>query len=261
MNLGEYLAKEKINSEIDDFVKRAKRNLSKNLRSELERITEDIPSGHEHLNRLYEFNAKHGLFPLLWQMNRQKILKNIPFVLKNGLKGSRKVLDVGCSDGLKTVYYALACPEMQITGIDRCIGPIQLAKERAEKYNLKNVEFIHADLNQPCFKDSSFDAVIATQVLHETFYMAYGYGCSEGLQAFYEFGKQLRNIARILVKDGKAVISLRVHEAGRTDITCQIEYAAEKSGFKEEKIYPDKDKALTKDNTVYFVYQKNGVCK
>lgn len=235
MNIGEYLAKESINSEIDNFVKYAKRNLSKNLRVELERIANNAPSGCEELNELYEFAAKHDLFTFLWQMNRQKIIKNMSFVLKNGMNGCRKVLDAGCSDGLKTAYYALARPEAHIIGIDRCRGPIQLAKERAEKYSLKNVEFIHADLNDSCFRDNSFDSIIATQVLHETFYVAYGYGCEEGMQAYYEFSKQLKELSRILAPEGRLVISLRVNEFSIEHIAGQIQHSAEKAGLKEKK--------------------------
>lgn len=235
MNLGEYLAKEKINSGIDDFVKHAKRALPKNLATELERIAGSACSGCEELNELYEFSAKHNLFTLLWRMNRQRIMKTTPFVLKNGVTGRRKVLDAGCSDGLKTVYYALACPETQFIGIDRCRGPIQLAKERAEKYKLKNVEFAHADLNQSCFRENSFDSIIATHVLHETFYVAYGCGHSDGIQAFYEFNKQLRELARILAPEGRLVISLGVLEDARVFIANQIRHAADHACLKEEK--------------------------
>lgn len=255
MNLGEYLAKEKINSAIDDFVKHAKRSLPKKLEVELERIAENASSGCEELNELYEFTAKHDLFQFLWRMNRQRIMKNVSFVLKNGMNGCRRVLDAGCSDGLKTAYYALACPEAHITGIDRCRGPIQLAKERAEKYNLKNVEFIHADLNDSCFKDNSFDSIIATQVLHETFYMAYGYSCEEGMQAYYEFSKQLKELARILAPEGRLVISLRVNEFSIEHIAGQIQYSAEKAGLKEKKFADNH-----KNNGQYvlnFVYAKS----
>lgn len=260
MQLIEYLEKENVKSKIVDFIKSSKKIIPKEEGEELDRISDklfqDPSNGVSYLNQLYEFKTQHSLFSLFWRMNRPRIIKDIPFVVKNGIKGCKHVLDIGCSDGLKTIFYGIACPEAQIIGIDRCAGPIKLAKEKAEKYGLKNTKFICADLETICFKPESFDSVIATYVLHETFDTYFM--LQQGIQTVYRFDSQLKSIYRVLAPQGKVLISLRVgNDLAKEIITNQIMYAAEKVNLEEKANFNNTfGKGKNETITIHFVYQK-----
>ncbi len=260
MQLIEYLKKEDVKSRIDDFLKSSKKIIPKESGEKLERLSnsliQDPSNGVSYLNQLYEFKTQHSLFSLFWRMNRPKIIKDIPFVVKNGVKGCKRVLDIGCSDGLKTIFYGIECPETQIIGIDRCAGPIKLAKEKAEKYGLKNTEFIRADLETICFKPESFDSVIATYVLHETFDTYFMF--EQGIEAVYHFDSQLKEIYHILAPQGKVLISLKVgNEMAKEIVTGQILNAAENAKFKEKANFNNNfGKGKNETITIHFVYQK-----
>lgn len=86
------------------------------------------------------------------------VLANLP---KNA-----QVLDVGCFNGLKTVYYKIQRPDLEITAVDRCGLAIDAAKQKAIKYGV-NINFQHTDFFDVS-KDKQYDVVIATRVSTKT---------------------------------------------------------------------------------------------
>ncbi len=75
----------------------------------------------------------------------------------------KKVIDIGCGDGMYTVeLYDLGKPK-SILGIDPAAEPIKIAKEKIDK---RNIEFsVHAAAPLP-FADDRFDIAYVRGVLH-----------------------------------------------------------------------------------------------
>lgn len=78
-----------------------------------------------------------------------------------GLKGTERVLDLGCGDGALTVQIAELLPAGEVVGVDASQGMIEtaLAKARA------NVRFLLLDINQLDPIDE-FDVVVSNATLH-----------------------------------------------------------------------------------------------
>lgn len=199
MNIEEYLANAGIKEECN-FMDLIRANLLPEDHQTyillLEESRENPEKAPGIFRKMYAFMAEHDLFGKFWNVNTGHVLNNTPIITEN-IQG-QNVLDIGCSDGLKTIYYALKFPDKYFLGIDLCKGAVHLAQKKADKTGLKNVKFAAADVFYPCVKPI-FDTVIATQVLHEMY-------SSEG----YFFNQQFKSISDILVPKGKAIITLLV---------------------------------------------------
>ena len=84
-------------------------------------------------------------------------LTKIYFPLKN-----KRILDVGCGKG---GVIACALKGAEAVGFDFDEREIDIAKRRAESYNLGNVSISHGDGENIPFKDNYFDLVMAMSVL------------------------------------------------------------------------------------------------
>jgi release factor glutamine methyltransferase len=62
------------------------------------------------------------------------------------INGDEKILDIGTGSGCIAVYLAKRFPDAEINAIDISQDAIDLAKENAENYKLKNVHFYKADI-------------------------------------------------------------------------------------------------------------------
>ena len=80
------------------------------------------------------------------------------------LKGSDIVLDYGCGTG--TTSCVLASQVEEIHAIDISSKMIEIAKEKADASNVENVSFVQADIFDERYKEESFDAILAFNVLH-----------------------------------------------------------------------------------------------
>ncbi|MBA3015459.1 MAG: methyltransferase domain-containing protein [Proteobacteria bacterium] len=78
-----------------------------------------------------------------------------------GLKGTERVLDLGCGDGTLTVQLAELLPEGEVIGIDASQGMIDTAFPKATR----NVRFLLKDINTLAF-NKEFDVVISNATLH-----------------------------------------------------------------------------------------------
>lgn len=103
--------------------------------------------------------------------------------------GGRKVLDVGCGPGWVSHKYAEQ--GAQIFSFDLTYTAVRLATKYFAKDNLRG-RFVNADAERIPFKNEQFDFVSCDGVLHHT----------------PETEMGLREINRVLKKDGRAVISL-----------------------------------------------------
>lgn len=78
-----------------------------------------------------------------------------------GLKGTERVLDLGCGDGALTMQIAELLPKGEVVGIDASQGMIDTALPKARK----NVRFLLMDINDLDLVEK-FDIVLSNATLH-----------------------------------------------------------------------------------------------
>lgn len=92
-------------------------------------------------------------------------LRNARVARSLDLAGMR-VLDVGCAEGLYSLYMADSAKE--VVGIDQVPGRIAVAERTRQRLGYSNVRFAVADIRDPCLLEElgSFDLVVAWGFLH-----------------------------------------------------------------------------------------------
>lgn len=114
--------------------------------------------------------------------------QNYLSVLKS-LKPADKILEVGCGEGIVSVFAAKR--GISITAVDISRANLLAAKELANKEGVENkISFIEGDAENLPFDDNSFDVVIADNVLEH----------------LPSFEKGLREVKRVTKK--RAIIAL-----------------------------------------------------
>ncbi|MCP3931231.1 MAG: class I SAM-dependent methyltransferase [Bacteroidetes bacterium] len=102
-----------------------------------------------------------------------------------------KILDLGCGPGFWTVEMQSHCSSMKMYSADLTHNALLLARNRIELHNLSS-RFVQANAEELPFNSESFDYVNCQGVIHHT----------------PETGKCIKEIARILKPDGKALVSV-----------------------------------------------------
>src|SRR3989344_9344016 len=88
--------------------------------------------------------------------------------LKNEIGNSKRVLDVGCGDGVIALYL-ISSLNCRIDGIDLEKGGIHRANEKFRKRTVKGLalcRFCDSKNIDKKFKNETFDAVLITHTLH-----------------------------------------------------------------------------------------------
>lgn len=90
------------------------------------------------------------------------------------LSPGAKIVDMGCADGAMVFAMAVMNPDYHFTGVDKDRNLIRQARDL---YQLKNLEFVCADIGATPVPENSADAVISSFILHEIYSYAQ---CNEG---------------------------------------------------------------------------------
>jgi ubiquinone/menaquinone biosynthesis C-methylase UbiE len=78
-----------------------------------------------------------------------------------GLEAGMRVLDVCCGTGASALPAAKAVgQEGRVIGVDLAENLLELAQQKAKALQLRNIEFLKADMTDLPFEDERFDAVI-----------------------------------------------------------------------------------------------------
>ncbi len=85
---------------------------------------------------------------------KKKILAKVPST-------STRVLDLACGTGIVTFDIAQRFPHCQVIGVDMTQEYLDVAREKAKKLSITNVEFIHQRAEEVSFKEP-FDCVTAS---------------------------------------------------------------------------------------------------
>ena len=81
----------------------------------------------------------------------------------------RKILDIGCDNGIVTCFYGLLFPQSIVIGIDIQENSLKCANALKEKLNLKNVSFLKLDVKEigHYFPSHPFDLITSVRSFHE----------------------------------------------------------------------------------------------
>jgi ubiquinone/menaquinone biosynthesis C-methylase UbiE len=111
-------------------------------------------------------------------------------LLTDDFLSNKKVLEVGCGQGMALVLSAQKCKE--ITGLDISVNSLKEAEKGIREFKLQNTSLISGDAENLPFEDESYDAVYSLGVLHHT----------------QDTQKAVLEINRVLKKDGEIIAML-----------------------------------------------------
>ncbi len=102
-----------------------------------------------------------------------------------------RVLDIACGSGEPSISIAaLLRGTGEVIGADMAVAPLEVARERALKRGLDNVEFVQADVHAMPFADESFDRVTSRL----------------GVMFFGDVAKALAEMHRVLKPGGRVAL-------------------------------------------------------
>ena len=108
---------------------------------------------------------------------------------KNFIGYKKKVLEVGCGTGQLSIFFSIGSNN-EIVGFDPTIQSLILAKNFVEKNEIKNIEFVNADIFDDVLVNDYFDFIWCSGVLHHT---------KNPYKAFEIISKSLKNDGYILL--------------------------------------------------------------
>ncbi|RXJ04599.1 class I SAM-dependent methyltransferase [Anaerobacillus alkaliphilus] len=81
----------------------------------------------------------------------------------------KRILDIGCDNGILTCFYAFLYPEAEVVGIDKTKDGIRIASELATRLGLTNITFQQMDYRniRRLYPSDSFDMITSVRVFHE----------------------------------------------------------------------------------------------
>lgn len=150
--------------------------------------------------------------------------------LLDSQKKKQSLLDAGCGIGLNT--FLIAKKGFKVSGVDMDNKKIMLAKKILSKIDYSNVDFYQMDITNLKFKNQSFDSAI----------------CIETLEHIKEDDKALKEISRVLKKEGVFILSVpgvglisKINKENKHHVRegysfKQIKNKLENNGFKIDKV-------------------------
>jgi len=156
--------------------------------------------------------------------NRSRLLS---LIVRNLDVNARKVLDLGCGDGVYSPQLLQSFPNISLlVGIDVSRESIKLAKF---KYAGRKTEFILADGENLPFREKSFGAIISKDVLHHA---------NEPMQVIKEIVRASMGASIIVEANKTNPIMLLNEKYGHHHLTSQqLIYLAKISGVSKFKTF------------------------
>ena len=133
---------------------------------QLNRLREPLVDGAatpKQYRRFYDFIAEPRIAAVVHSMKADAILQSGSYI-ESQLMVDEAVLDVGCSIGYLTLFYALRSEARSVVGWDWSRRSIEIAREQARKRGVGNVTFEQHDI-AVAKADRTFDVVCSTQTL------------------------------------------------------------------------------------------------
>jgi SAM-dependent methyltransferase len=124
-------------------------------------------SGSDNLYEVKNQNLVLSLDVSCFSTNLYK--KYFEWFIKHSSNNPKRILDLGCDNGIVTCFYGSLFPESEVIGIDIQENSIRCAKELASKLPLRNVSFVKMDFKniQNHFAKNSFNLITSLRSFHE----------------------------------------------------------------------------------------------
>jgi ubiquinone/menaquinone biosynthesis C-methylase UbiE len=107
------------------------------------------------------------------------------------IQNGQRVLDVACGTGEPAISIAtLLQANGEVVGVDISPAPLEIARQRAQHRNLRNVQFEQCDAHRLCFPDNGFDRVTSRL----------------GIMFFEDLSNALREMHRVLKPGGRVTL-------------------------------------------------------
>lgn len=102
-----------------------------------------------------------------WTMSFHKSL--LTWVSQQKQLKPKRILEIGCDNGLSACWYAQLFPDAEIVGVDQSENGIQCARQLAKQLGLSNVSFYQIGFMELLdhFSKHSFDMIISVRSFHE----------------------------------------------------------------------------------------------
>lgn len=121
----------------------------------------------------YEFLVEKAYFDANLSLNVERFRKSSEFeetvslIEKYNISGNKRILDVGCGNGISCIAFALLGYDVVAVEPDpsSTIGAGAIRKLK-EEYNLSNIEIYEAFAEDISFESNSFDIVYVRQAMH-----------------------------------------------------------------------------------------------
>lgn len=194
--------------------------LGKKLKHKLDEMANKViqDSSDEKRLEVRSFQYFRGIYKFIDCLNYDELMKIIPFIKDNGVRNKKRILDVGCGYGLKTVFYALNS-DAKIFGIDILHSALDETNRRAEKYDARVRTLLGDFLN---LELSGFDSVISTNMIDEFIVHQ---------NDEVDLNLKLAKLHSLLSNNGSLVINCNPYFVN--EYKDVIEYAALSNGFND----------------------------
>lgn len=156
-----------------------------------------IPAGRGIANWYYDF---YSIFYDRFAPLLPKYYEVIDMLVDSHITEDSRVLDLCCGTGNITV--AAAKKAREVIGLDASEGMLSRARNKADRKGIINVKFAYGDVTESLeFADGAFNTVTA------------GFSVPSNIPLFQDKNKDImRDVYRVLKKDGKLVLFEGLHE-------------------------------------------------
>jgi 2-polyprenyl-3-methyl-5-hydroxy-6-metoxy-1,4-benzoquinol methylase len=149
----------------DSYWSWAAKKLGTKRTNKLNEIREPLIDGanSEQLDIFYDY-VSHPILSSVIHSMKADAIKLSGIEVDSILPQSGRILELGCSIGYLTTFYALQSSDRFVIGCDSSKKTILRAKKESQNRKIKNVEFELINIIHG-LPDGTFDAILSTQVL------------------------------------------------------------------------------------------------
>lgn len=176
--------------------------------------------------KFYDLAAHPKIRPVLYSQ-RYEYYEEIGLQTTAHFSQAKDVLDFGCGIGVLTIFYARLFPEKNFVGVDRSSASIAVARERADKLELRNLRFECVDVEvEPL--SGSYDLVVATHALVQaeqdrglpsrswrTFERGHNLSQQRSFEERTGLAVRLDGLCRVMNSSGRIIVSEKTRQLAR----------------------------------------------
>lgn len=123
----------------------------------------NMVAGFYNIKPFPNYKSNDNKSSILDKGNKNKIAHQF----KEFMGYKKKILEVGCGTGQIINYFSIGTNN-ETVGLDATLESLKIASDFAIKNEIKNVQFLNADIFEDVLKDDYFDFIWSNGVLHHT---------------------------------------------------------------------------------------------